>query len=85
MDKSGKTLVEAMKIVLKEGRSPKSLQTDKGKAFKNMEFQTFLKSRDIYFFTTQNPKTKACIVERFQRTLKFRMWRYFTHHRIIEH
>ena len=38
MDKSGKTLVEAMKIVLKEGRSPKSLQTDKGKAFKNMEF-----------------------------------------------
>ena len=34
-DKTGKTLVIAFKSVLKSGRSPKSLQTDKGTEFKN--------------------------------------------------
>ena len=42
-------------------------------------FQKELKKRNIHFFTTENPETKASIVERFQRTLKERMWKYFTH------
>ena len=79
-DKTGKTLVNAFKSVLKSGRSPKSLQTDKGTELKNKHFQTFLKSKKIHFFTTENPETKASIVERFQRTLKSGMWKYFTHH-----
>ena len=79
-DKSGKTLVEAFKSVLKQERFPKSLQTDKG-----TEFQTFLKSQNIHFLTTENPETKASIVERFQRTLKNRMWKYFTHHRTLKY
>ena len=29
---------------------------------------------------TTNSETKAAVVERFNRTLKSRMWRYFTHH-----
>ena len=37
-----------------------------------------LKSKKIHFFTTENPETKASIIERFQRTLKSRMWKYFT-------
>ena len=84
LDKSGKTLVKAMQGVLKD-RSPKSLQTDKGKEFKNTHFQTFQKSRDIHFFTTENPETKASIVERFQRTLKMRMWKFFTHRRTLRY
>lgn len=84
-DKTGKTLIQAFKSVLKTGRSPKSLQTDKGTEFKNREFQTFLKSKHIHFFTTENPETKASIVERFQRTLKSRMWKYFTHHRTLRY
>lgn len=84
-DKTGKTLVNAFKSVLKSGRRPKSLQTDKGSEFKNKEFQTFLKSKKIHFFTTENPETKASIVERFQRTLKSRMWKYFTHHRTLKY
>ena len=36
-DKTGKTLVNAFKSVLKSGRSPKSLQTDKGTEFKIKE------------------------------------------------
>lgn len=80
-DKTGKTLIRAFKSILKEGRSPKSLQTDKGTEFKNRDFQNFLKQKKIHFFTTENPETKASIVERFQRTLKTRMWKYFTHRR----
>ena len=79
-DKTGKTLVHALKSVLKSGQKPKSLQTDKGTEFKNKDFQNFLKSKKIHFFTTENPETKASIVARFQRTLKSRMWKYFTHH-----
>ena len=43
----------------------------------NRKFQTFLKKHNIRFFTTQN-ETKASIVERFNRTLKTKMWKYFT-------
>lgn len=57
-----------------------SLQSDKGTEFKNKEFQMFLRSNQIHLFTTENPETKASIVERFQRTLKSRMWKYFTYH-----
>ena len=84
-DKTGKTLVNAFKLVLKNGRQPKSLQTDKGTEFKNRDFQGFLKSKKIHFFTTENPETKASIVERFQRTLKSRMWKYFTHNRTLRY
>ena len=84
VDNSGKTLVKAMQGVLKD-RSPKSLQTDKGKEFKNTHFQKFLQSRGIHFFTTENPETKASIVERFQRTLKTRMWKFFTHRRTFRY
>ena len=84
-DKTGKTLVEAMKTVLKEGRTSKSLQTDKGTELKNRDFQKYLKSQNIHFFTTENPETKASIAERFQRTLKTKMWKYFTHHRTLRY
>ena len=33
----------------------------------------------MHFFTTYNEETKASIVERFDRTLKTKMWKYFTH------
>ena len=34
----------------------------------------------IHHFSTHNAGTKASVVERFNRTLKTRMWRYFTKH-----
>ena len=71
--------------MLKSGRCLKSLQTDKGTEFKNKEFQNLLKTKKIHFFTTENPVTKASIVERFQRTLKPRMWKYFTHYRTLRY
>ena len=79
-NKMGKTLIKAFQsIVQKSKRKPLSLQTDKGTEFKNKLFQQYLKKNQIHFFTTENPETKASTVERFQRALKKRMWKYFTH------
>jgi hypothetical protein len=33
----------------------------------------------MHFFTTYNEETKASIVESFSKTLKTKMWTYFTH------
>jgi len=77
--KTGKCLVKSFaNILTKSKRSPKALQTDKSKEFVNKFFQKWLKDKKIHFFTTHNEETKACVVERFNRTLKTRMWRYFT-------
>ena len=75
--KSGENLVKAFEKICKKGRQPEKLHTDKGTEFTNRLFQRFLKDKNIFFFTTHND-TKASIVERFNRTLKGKMWKYFT-------
>ena len=50
---------------------------DDGTEFKNSVFQKLLKDNGVKFFTTKSEK-KASIVERFNRTLKTKMWKYFT-------
>jgi transposase InsO family protein len=82
-NKTGKTLKEAFQVIFKSGRQPIRLQTDKGTEFTNRVFQKFLKENDVHFFTTYNEETKASIVERFNRTLKTKMWKYFTHRETI--
>ena len=59
-------------------RRPSFLRTDKGKEFVNNEFQDFLARNRINFFTSKDERIKCAIVERFNRTLKTRMWKYFT-------
>ena len=54
------------------------MQTDKGSEFLNRSLQKLLKQYGVHHFSTHNEETKASIVERFNRTLKTRMWRYFT-------
>jgi len=79
-DKSSKTMIKAFKtLFIKAGaRRPKKLQTDKGNEFLNKGVQTLLtKDYGIKHFTTMGD-TKAAIVERFNRTLKSRLWRFFT-------
>lgn len=76
-DKYGKSMMKAFSMILKEGRKPRNLTTDQGKEFVNREFQAFLKQHEINFFAAVND-TKAAVVERFNRTLKSKMWRYFT-------
>ncbi|CAB4015869.1 uncharacterized transposon-derived [Paramuricea clavata] len=51
--------------------------TDQGTEFLNKHFRALMKEEDIELYTTYN-ETKASIVERLIRTLKTKMWRYFT-------
>ena len=77
MDKRADSIIDALKIILKSGRKPKRLQTDKGTEFLNGKVQAFLREHGIQLFTTQSDK-KASIVERFNRTMKGRTYKYFT-------
>ena len=76
-NKTGESLVKGFQSILDLGRSPEKLQTDKGAEFLNRNFQSLLKENGIHFFTT-NSELKASVVERFNRILKTRMWKYFT-------
>jgi hypothetical protein len=58
-------------------RKPQKLQTDKGKEFYNSKVQKLFKEFNIHHFST-NSNVKASVVERFNRTLKEKMWRYFS-------
>ena len=75
--KTGKEITAAFQSIIKNGRKPFYLQTDEGKEFLNTNLQTLLKENDIHFFITRNEK-KANVIERFNPTLKTKMWRYFT-------
>ena len=78
-DKKGPTVLKAFLNVLEEsGRKPIKVQTDAGLEFTNRTFKSTLKKQNIHFYVTFS-ENKAAVVERFNRTLKSRMWRYFTH------
>ena len=76
--KSGPEVTSAFERILAEGKCT-MLQTDKGSEWLNSKFQTMLRQNDIKFYTSENEDIKAAVVERFNRTLKSRMWRYFTY------
>lgn len=76
-NKFGQSVLKAFQSVFKEGRRPRNLTTDEGKEFVNRNFQSFLKKLKIRFFAAVND-TKAAVAERFNRTLKTKMWRFFT-------
>jgi hypothetical protein len=75
-NKTAEEIINSFDKIFKE-RRPSKLQTDKGKEFINKKFQSFLKEHNITWFST-NSDLKASIVERFNRTLKSKMWKYFT-------
>jgi transposase InsO family protein len=71
-------IIGAFDEIFKSGAKPVALQTDRGTEFKNQSFQLFLKKNDVKFFTSQNQTIKCAVVERFNRTIKSRIYRYFT-------
>ena len=76
--KTGVALVKAFeKIVRQGGRHPNRLQTDRGKEFYNRTFQRWVDEQGIHHFSTEGD-AKASVVERFNRTLKERLYRYLT-------
>ena len=76
-NKSGSEVASAFKSIFDEGRIPKRIQTDQGKEFENRQVRKLFQEHNIELFSVKSAY-KAAIVERFNRTLKTRLWRYFT-------
>lgn len=78
--KDSTTVIKCFESIFTEANStPRHIQSDKGTEFVSKVARDYFKSKNINYYTTNNPDIKASIVERFQRTLKMKMWRYFTH------
>ena len=70
-NKKGETVAEALKNIF-EKRKPEKLWTDKGTEFKNKDVKKL-----IEIYSTENEE-KSSVVERWIRTMKEKMWKYFT-------
>ena len=77
--KGGAEVTRAFEERILSHRKCRMLQTDKGTEFLNSTFQEMLKKHGIHFYTSENDDIKAAVVERFNRTLKERLYRYFTY------
>ena len=76
-NKEGETVVKAFKTIFEEGRIPKKLWTDKGKEFYNKKMDDLRKLNNIELYSTENEE-KSSIAERWIRTMKEKMFKYFT-------
>jgi hypothetical protein len=56
---------------------PKNVQTDQGLEFFNKDFKSLMKKHEINHYNTWTDK-KAAIVERWNRTIKEKLWKLFT-------
>ena len=76
--KFARGVADAFEKIADEGQC-NMVQSDKGTEFLNSTFQAILQRRGIHFYTGENKNLKASVVERFNRILKTKMYRYFTH------
>ena len=74
--KSGQSIVKVMGPFFEEN-TPKKIQFDQGTEFYNKLFLKLLEKHKIKHYSVYSEQ-KASIIERFNRTLKERMFRYFT-------
>ncbi len=75
--KTGLEVKTALSEIFTNYPPVKYIQSDLGKEFYNRAVRDYLKKMGIKLFSTSSD-TKSSLVERFNRTLKARMFRYFT-------
>jgi transposase InsO family protein len=80
--KGTKDMLAAMELLFDEAwpRKPQRLQTDRGVEFYNAAVRRFLREQNVELFSTNSP-FKCALVERFNRTLKTMLYKYFTAHK----
>ncbi|KAK3922375.1 Putative uncharacterized transposon-derived protein [Frankliniella fusca] len=79
-DKSSSSIIKGFQTIFKTtDRRPSRLFSDKGKEYINKTFQKFLKDQNITYIHTHNPDIKCSIVERWQRTIKSKLFKRFTY------
>ena len=65
------------KVLDKSGRKPNKIWVDKGSEFYNNSFKKWLKDNDIEMYSIHS-EIKFVVAERFIRTLKTKIYNYFT-------
>lgn len=75
--KRGQDVAEAFRDIFDEGRIPTRIQSDQGKEFENRDVYRLFDEHNIELFSVKSAY-KAALVERFNRTLKNKLWKYFT-------
>lgn len=86
-DKTTASVIEAFKKIVARAKPRLCvlLQSDKGGEFTSLSFQNLLKKLDVKFRVARNPDIKSCIAERLIRTIKEKMYRYFTYKNTYRH
>lgn len=72
-NKTGVAVASAFEKIFREGRKPEKMWIDKGKEFYNKD----VKSLGVELYSTENEE-KSCIIERWNRTMKEKMFKYFS-------
>jgi transposase InsO family protein len=76
-DKTGKSIAAAV-TTLFQNRKPITKQSDKASEFVNAIVLQYLKRHGVDLHTTHNPDRKGGVIERFNRALKTKMYKYYT-------
>ena len=85
-NKKSTTVKDAFEKIFVKGRIPKKIHTDQGTEFFSKETEKFLEKLGIKLYYI-NSEMKAAVAERVIRTLKEKLYRYFTfsqNHRYLE-
>ena len=75
--KTGPEVMKAFQMLLRKQPPPQKLWTDKGKEFYNKSMKDLLEKNNVQLYSTENEE-KSSIVERWNRTIKRNMWKYFS-------
>lgn len=78
-NKKGQSVTAALKNVLREGRRPTRIRSDKGQEFRSRTFNALLKEQNIEHLYAQNTEVKANYAERVIKTIKTKLYRYITY------
>lgn len=76
--KTGREVAAAIEDIFQSSnRIPKRVQTDQGNEFYNVFVKRLFEANNVELFSVKSP-FKSAMVERLNRTLKTKLWKYFT-------
>lgn len=78
-NKSGKTTAEALAKILKRMGPAIIFRTDRGLEYKNSHVAKILAQENMKHVVTDNEEVKCACAERLIRTIKNKIYKYFTH------
>lgn len=77
--KKGSDVIQGFREIFKGSRKPQRARSDKGLEFCSAQVESFFKDENILHMRTQTTEIKASYAERLIKTLKARIYKYFTY------